>query len=170
MIIHPFEALSQASRGRGESPAVEAMLRILPAPRAFIPGTRWRAIRSTDLALTRSTRSNSASAISSSAAGRWVTRALLTGVKLAEHVERRCGHARDPGIVGDIGHRPFRPEPITSAAAASAFTSAIITRAPSARNFRAIPAPKPEAPPVTSAVLPSSRMARGLPARRRVAT
>src|SRR5688572_29266915 len=36
--------------------------------------------------------------------------------------------------------------------------SAIITRAPSSRNFRAIPAPKPEAPPVTSAVLPSSRM------------
>ena len=56
------------------------------------------------------------------------------------------------------------PSSSAIASAASAFTSAIITRAPSARNFRAIPAPKPEAPPVTSAVLPSSRMAVPLPA------
>ena len=45
------------------------------------------------------------------------------------------------------------------ASAAPASMSAIITAAPSAMNLRAIPAPKPEAPPVTSAVLPSSRIA-----------
>ena len=54
-------------------------------------------------------------------------------------------------------HSAPRTPAIASAAAAS--MSAIITRAPSAWNFAAIPAPKPEAPPVTSAVLFSSRMA-----------
>jgi hypothetical protein len=37
--------------------------------------------------------------------------------------------------------------------------SATITLAPSAANFRAMPAPKPEPAPVTTAVLPSSRIA-----------
>ena len=46
-----------------------------------------------------------------------------------------------------------------TASAAAALMSATITRAPSAANFRAIPAPKPDPAPVTIAVLPSSLMA-----------
>ena len=45
VIIQPLEALYQFSRGRGDSPAVEAMLRIAPLPAAFIPGTISRAVR-----------------------------------------------------------------------------------------------------------------------------
>ena len=45
VIIQPLEALYQLSFGRGLRPAVEAMLRMAPAPRAFIAGTRWRAVR-----------------------------------------------------------------------------------------------------------------------------
>ena len=45
VIIHPFEALYQERRGRGLIPPVEAMLRITPEPRAFIAGTKARAVR-----------------------------------------------------------------------------------------------------------------------------
>ena len=46
------------------------------------------------------------------------------------------------------------PTSFAIASAASPLMSAIITRAPSATNFRTIPAPNPEAPPVTIARLP----------------
>ena len=45
VIIQPFEALYQLRLGRGLTPAVEAMLRIAPVLRAFIAGTKWRAVR-----------------------------------------------------------------------------------------------------------------------------
>ena len=43
VFIQPFEALYQFRLGRGETPAVEATLRIVPRPRFFISGTNDRA-------------------------------------------------------------------------------------------------------------------------------
>ena len=45
VFIQPFEALYQLSRGRGETPAVEATFRIAPAPSSFICPTSARAVR-----------------------------------------------------------------------------------------------------------------------------
>src|SRR6185437_56549 len=62
--IQPLDALYQLSRGRGLTAAVEAMVRMTPDLAALKRGTTWRAVRYTDLTLTASTRSKSASEIS----------------------------------------------------------------------------------------------------------
>ena len=78
VITQPLLALYQVRLGRGLTPAVEAMLRMAPAPARFIIGAARRAVRNTDLTLTASSRSNSASESASIARGGWATPALLT--------------------------------------------------------------------------------------------
>ena len=84
-----------------------------------------------------------------------------------EHVDRAelaLGLRRPPDRhrrrVGDVELRRARPSisPATSRAP-SRSRSATATRAPSAASRRAVAAPIPDAPPVTSAIRPSSRMA-----------
>ena len=45
VITQPLDALYQLSLGRGDTPAVEAMLRITPEPRVLKSGTKARAIK-----------------------------------------------------------------------------------------------------------------------------
>src|SRR5450755_1211178 len=54
--------------------------------------------------------------------------------------------------------RASAPSAAATRSPPAASQSAINTRAPSATNFAAMPAPKPEPPPVTIAILPSSLM------------
>ena len=85
-----------------------------------------------------------------------------------EHVDRPDlrGAARSPRGRRRRRSRPSRPpspsiSPATSRAP-SRLRSATATRAPSAASRRAVAAPMPLPPPVTSAVRPSSRMRRNL--------
>ena len=51
VIIHPFDALYQVKFGRGEMPAVEAMLRITPDFCLLKNGTIRRAVKKTDFVM-----------------------------------------------------------------------------------------------------------------------
>ena len=45
VFIQPFELLYQFRLGRGDTPAVDAIFKIAPAPRAFMAGTKVLAVR-----------------------------------------------------------------------------------------------------------------------------
>ena len=78
---------------------------------------------------------------------------VLDGPRLPERRPvrgRRRPADRKTALATQLGGKLFTP--------VSHSTSAITTRAPSAKNFSTIPAPMPEAPPVTIATLPSSSL------------
>src|SRR3954451_23110408 len=74
----PFDALYQASPGRGLIPAVEPILMITPDFLARISGTTAWANRKIDFTLTARSRSNSSSSTSSIGRRTWLIPALLT--------------------------------------------------------------------------------------------
>ena len=55
VIIQPFEALYQFKLGLGDTPAVEAIFKMAPDLWRLSSGTRWRAVKKTDLAFTAKT-------------------------------------------------------------------------------------------------------------------
>src|SRR5690606_26596919 len=110
--------------------------------------------------LTLAMRSNISSDSSSSGWGVWPTPALLTTMstppsrRFAVSARAATSAALDTST---FTPRSASPSSAARARAASSFRSATMTRAPSSAKRRAMPAPKPEAPPVTIARLPSSR-------------
>ncbi len=82
-------------------------------------------------------------------------------VQAAEPLDRRRHQAADLVEFGHVGldeSARRRRCPSASAAPASRSTSAISTLAPSAAKRRDRPSPRPDAPPVTIATLPSSSL------------
>ena len=128
----------------------------------MLGSTAW-VTASTPRRLTPSTKSHSSSSVLTKKAKRSVP-ALLTSTSIgAELLDRRShGVARRPGV-GDVERRRrSRRSHSPPQRAACASRSPMPTRAPSAARRRAVAAPIPEAPPVTSAVLPSSLTRRSL--------
>src|SRR5690606_2389736 len=102
----------------------------------------------------------------------WLTPALLTRMSRcwsnASSAASAMALTLSAELTSTICTSACGPRSAASVPAASALRSAIITRAPSAMNLRTMPAPKPEAPPVTIAVLPLSLIGSPVPCRHRL--
>src|SRR6266545_3735509 len=157
----PLEALYQVSPGRGLIPAVEPILMITPDFCLRMNGTTACANRKIDLTFTAMSRSNSASSASSMGRRTWLMPALLTRMSIppkastvaftAALTSARCETSQRTAIA-------LLLIDVAAARAASPSMSMTATRAPSRAKVAAIPLPKPDAAPVTSATLLSRRM------------
>src|SRR4051794_6606250 len=131
---------------------------MMPPPRSCIPPRTACVQASTPRRLTPSTKSQSASSVFTKNAKRSVP-ALLTSRSTGPSASSTAATARPTEAVSATSSSVARPSisPAT-ARAASRSRSPTATRAPSAARRRAVAAPMPPAPPVTSAVRPSRRM------------
>ena len=158
----PFEALYQVSPGRGLIPAVEPILMMTPHFCLRISGTTACANRKIDLRLTAMRRSNSASSTSSMGRRTWLMPALLTRISIRPKASTVALTEASTSACWETSQRTAIALLLIKAAAcraASALMSTTATRAPSRANVSAMPLPKPDAAPVTSATLLSRRMA-----------
>src|SRR6266700_5809782 len=116
-----------------------------------------------DLTLTANTRSNSASETLSIGWLRWVQPALFTTMSsrpwAATTFSTPAATSR-AAVTSPAIAIAFGPIEDATSLAPGPLRSRIATLAPSRAKVRAIPVPKPEAPPVTSATFPARRMAR----------
>src|SRR5437588_586836 len=131
-----------------------------PPPRSCMEGsTAWVTAR-TPRRLTPSTTSHMSSSVAVNQPKRSVP-ALLTTISSGPTASAAAATpARaEPASATSISTAAPSSSPATSRAPARS-RSAIATRAPSAARRRAVAAPMPDAPPVTGAGLPSSRMRR----------
>src|SRR5262245_54258614 len=122
-------------------------------------GTTACAMWKIDFTLTANTRSNSASVTSSIGLLRCVVPALLMTISTRPKRLRVASTALSTSAAMETSHFTTRAElPISALTlcAPCSLRSAIVTSAPSRANIRAISAPNPEAPPVTSATLSSN--------------
>src|ERR1700728_1501659 len=86
--------------------------------------------------------------------------ALFTRMSISPHLARTVWISAPTSGPREISARIARPpNSFASFCAASSLRSAIATRAPSWAKRRAMPSPKPDAPPVTIATFPGSRSA-----------
>src|SRR3954470_11241890 len=139
-------------------PASLATLTITPPPRSCIVPSTACVHASTPRRFTPSTKSHSASSVLTKNAKRSVP-ALLTSTSTGPNASPTAATARPTDAVSVTSSSVASPSiSAATSRAASASRSPTATRAPSAARRRAVAAPMPPAPPVTSAVRPSRRM------------
>jgi hypothetical protein len=138
------------------------------AVNSMLSGTTACANRKIDFTLTAIRRSNSASSTSSIGRRTWLMPALLTRMSTAPKASTVACTAASTSARRETSQRTATAWLLIEAAtsrAARSLRSAIAMRAPSRAKVSAIPLPKPDAPPVTSATRLSRRMLVCFPAR-----
>jgi hypothetical protein len=157
----PLEALYQVSPGRGLIPAVEPILMITPDFCLRMSGTTACANRKIDLTFTAMSRSNSVSSTSSMGRRTWLMPALLTRMSTRPNASTIDFTAASTSVRWETSQRTAIALLLIEAAASPAafsLMSTTATRAPSRAKVAAMPLPKPDPAPVTSATLLSRRM------------
>jgi hypothetical protein len=127
------------------------MFTIEPWPEVSSASANVRMPRRTPVWLTASVRSQVSSGMSAIMPGTKIP-ALFTRTSTPPNSARTRSRIRSQASVEDTSCSTNRRPSST----AGALTSVMHTRAPSSRRWRAVPAPMPEDPPVTTATLPSS--------------
>ena len=153
-----FAARRSAEPCEPTRPASLATLTIEPPPRSCIAGSTAWVTASTPRRLTPSTKSHSVLVgvdEEREAVGAGV---VDEDVDRPERVAAAATAAADRGGVGDVERDRAPSISAATSRAPSRSRSAMATRAPSAASRRAVAAPMPDAPPVTSALRPSRRM------------
>jgi hypothetical protein len=133
---------------------MDATLTMRPYPRATMPGMTARFEKKTPSALIPMTRRHSSSVTSTVASDAPGTPAEHTRTSMGP--SSRCVASTAASISAELDTSPLSA---STPSAAAPWTSNDATRAPSASSRRAVAAPIPLDPPVTSATLPEKRSA-----------
>ncbi len=141
-------------------PAIDAMWTILPQRRATMPGTNACAQRNGPVAFTAKSRFHSSSPTRASGAELAMpaldTRMSTVPKRAPAAACRRAIESASETSQGTASAlAPVWRISSATASISSALRAATITRAPASASSRAVAAPMPRPPPVTSATLPS---------------